>query len=496
MKLTKGPKANVNYLAKVVKIEHFKPHTDPEVNKLKCCVIDGFNIICGIDSEPGLYIYFPTACCLNPDFLRYANLYRHTELNADPEQSGMFDDNGRVKAIKLRGELSEGFILPAVMLENYVLSVTNVPLTCVEGTEFDVVEHDGKIFWINKKYIPKHAQGQSGMSNGKTAKQPKGLDKIIENQFRFHYDTTLIKKCPNVIKPTDIISITEKVHGTSGISAYVLCKQPLNWKQKLAKWLTGEEFNKYDYLYSSRTVIKNQYYNKNVSNGYYGVDVWKYADDIIRPWLQKGMTVYYEIVGFLPNGGYIQKDYDYGCIPPIDNYIYGVHYKVLVYRVTMTNVAGNVHEFSAREVQQWCHHTGLIPVTEYFYGKASDLYPDLNSNEHWNENFMQRLANDKAFHMEEDSPTCDNKVPHEGIVIKIENMKSEAFKLKCFKFLDKEGKLLDKGEVNIEDVGDTYFITSFTGKGDINTMVAASDLTETAIKSYKKKYPTYTINKN
>lgn len=44
-----------------------------------------------------------------------------------------------------------------------------------------------------------------------------------------------------------------------------------------------------------------------------------------------------------------------------------------------------------------------------------------------------------------------NKVPHEGVVIKIENMKSEAFKLKCFKFLDKEGKALDKGESNIED---------------------------------------------
>ena len=82
MKLIVGPKANVNYLAKVVKIEHFKPHTDPEVTRLKCCVIDGFNIICGIDSEPGLYVYFPTACCLNPDFLRFANLYRHKELNA------------------------------------------------------------------------------------------------------------------------------------------------------------------------------------------------------------------------------------------------------------------------------------------------------------------------------------------------------------------------------------------------------------------------------
>jgi hypothetical protein len=53
--------------------------------------------------------------------------------------------------------------------------------------------------------------------------------------------------------------------------------------------------------------------------------------------------------------------------------------------------------------------------------------------------------------MEENSPTCENEVPHEGVVIKVENMKSEAFKLKCFKFLDKEGKSLDKGETNIED---------------------------------------------
>ena len=474
MRLIVGPKANKNYLAKVVKIEHFKPHTDPEVNKLKCCVIDGFNIICGIDSQPGWYIYFPTACCLNPDLLRYASLYRHKELNNNPDQSGMFDDNGRVKAIKLRGELSEGFILPAVMLENYILSVTNISISLNKEIEFDCVEHEGKSFWINKKYIPKNTR-TPGMPNlgGKVSKKVKGLDKIIENQFRFHYDTTLIKKCPNVVKPTDIISITEKVHGTSGISAYVLCKKPLSWKEKIAKWLTGEEFNQYDYVYASRSVIKNQYYNKNVGNGFYGVDVWKYADDVIRPWLQKGMTAYYEILGFLPNGGYIQKGYDYGCIQPTTTnkfpegeyrahyianadgshtkYEHGVHFKVLVYRITMTNTAGNLHEFSAREVQQWCHYAGLTPVNEYFYGKASDLYPDLNPNEHWNENFLQRLANDKNFYMEENSPTCLNEVPHEGIVIKIENMKSEAFKLKCFRFLDKEGKSLDKGESNIED---------------------------------------------
>ena len=189
MKLIVGPKANINYLAKIVKIEHFKPHTDPEVTRLKCCVVDGFNIICGIDSEPGLYVYFPTACCLNPDFLRYANLYRHKELNNDPEYSGMFDDNGRVKAIRLRGELSEGFILPAIMLENYIVSVTNVNYEAEEGIEFDSVEHEGKTFWINKKYIPKNTRtpGMPG-SGSSRSKQPKGLDKLIENQFRFHYD--------------------------------------------------------------------------------------------------------------------------------------------------------------------------------------------------------------------------------------------------------------------------------------------------------------------
>ena len=290
MKLIISKNGNVNYLAKVVKIENFKPHSDPEVTRLKCCTIDGFNIICSIDSEPGWYVYFPTACCLNPDFLKYANLYKHKELNADAEQSGMFEDNGRVKAIRLRGELSEGFIIPATILENYLLSVTNVSIDLTTSCEFDSIEHNNKTFWINKKYVPKETRTPGKPGSRTKNKQPKGLDKIIEDQFRFHYTTTLIKKCPHVIQPFDIISITEKIHGTSGISARVLCKQPLNWKQKIAKWLTGEEFNIYDYIYSSRTVIKNKYYNKEASSGFYGVDVWKYAHEVVKPYLQKGMT--------------------------------------------------------------------------------------------------------------------------------------------------------------------------------------------------------------
>ena len=209
----------------------------------------------------------------------------------------------------------------------------------------------------------------------------------------------------------------------------------------------------YDYIYASRTVIKNRFFNKKASDGFYGVDVWKYADEVLKPLLQKGMTIYYEIIGFLPNGGYIQKNYDYGYMPPKEGekYEHKKHFGIAVYRITLTNPDGHVHEFSAREVQQWCYQMGIPPVREFYYGFAKDLYPDINTEEHWNENFLQRLANDKEFYMECNSPICSNKVPHEGLVIKIENMRSEAFKLKCFKFLDAEGKALDKGESNIED---------------------------------------------
>ena len=122
MILAQSKHANPNYLAKVVDIKEFHAHPDPEVLRLKCCVVDGYNIIVSISEEPGLFVYFPTSCTINPHLLTYLNLYRHKEKNANPELSGMFEDNGRVKAIKLRGALSEGFMIPFQDLNNFLIS--------------------------------------------------------------------------------------------------------------------------------------------------------------------------------------------------------------------------------------------------------------------------------------------------------------------------------------------------------------------------------------
>lgn len=181
--------------------------------------------------------------------------------------------------------------------------------------------------------------------------------------------------------------------------------------------------------------------------------MWGEAHKVLQPFLTKGLTLYYEIIGWLPTGGAIQsmggKAYDYGYDMPIYDpttpYKYNVHFGIRVYRITYTNPDGIVYEFSARQVQQWCKDKGLTPVTELYYG-----YPDISVSEHWNENFIQRLAEDKNFFMEELSPECHNDVPHESIVIRIEDGLSGAYKLKCNRFLFAESKALDKGEVDIE----------------------------------------------
>lgn len=452
MKLLVSKESDVNYLAKIVNIKEFTKHPDPEVQRLKCCQVDGFNIITGIDSEPGFYVYFPVMSQINSQFLNYNNLFRNKDLNADPEAKvGYFSDNGKVTIIKLKGVVSEGFLISLQSLQNFIIDNFNIELDVNDNVEFDTIEHEGKSFKIVKKYKISQTSG-SGSSSNKTSKSTKKFNRLVEGQFRFHYETTVIRKCPWVINPNDLIHISEKVHGTSFISANVLCKTPLNLVQKVCKFLTKENMYKYDNIYSSRKVIQNKNYNKNLGVGYYSCDVYGEANKVIEPLLDKGMTIYAEILGYTPSGSYIQKNYDYGYICPNDGkYEYNVNFGIRVYRITLTNVDGIVHEFSTQEVQIWSKNHNLQPVKEFYYGKAGDLYPEIKDSENWNTDFIEKLANDTNFYMEKLSPSCKNKVPHEGIVIKVENMKSMAFKLKCFAFLDKEQKNLDKGIDNIED---------------------------------------------
>ena len=449
-------KANINYLAKIVNIKEFSKHPNPEVTKMKVAHIGGYSISVGINEPEGFYIYFPTMSQIHSELLEYLNLYAKPELNRDATaRPGFFGKNGRVKAIKLKGYPSEGFLLPYESLNAWVIDSVNQQLPEPEdGLEFDEISDGNKSFWICRKYIVQ--QQRSSHPYDKRSRYDKNLkkfDKLVENQFRFHYETEMLRRNPNVIRSSDLIQISSKWHGTSAISAYILCNKPLNWKEKIAKWLTKYTFPIYDYIYASRKVIKNQYINPKVNNGYYGSDDFRvFANNYLKPYLTKGLTLYYEIVGYTTDNKYIQKEFDYGCRPMKlgESYTEGIHYKIYIYRITSTNVDGIVQEFSAKAVQNWCAKNGLRAVNEFYYGYAKDLYPDLDTENHWCENFLERLANDKNFFMEERSPECANNVPHEGVVIRVENNVARAFKLKCFKFL--QGVDERNADLGIEDM--------------------------------------------
>ena len=187
--------------------------------------------------------------------------------------------------------------------------------------------------------------------------------------------------------------------------------------------------------------------------GYYGNDgIQIETHEVLNLYLDKGLLFYYELVGFMTT--VLQFIYwwctnGYGCVPPAEGepYTYGKHYDILIYRITFTNPDGVIHEFSAHEVQLWCKQRGLHAVKELYWGFAKDLYPDLDIHaDDWATQFCHRIKTDQGrFYMELDSPDCQNKVPHEGVVIRIDDGKQAAFKVKSFRFLHKEDADYEKG---------------------------------------------------
>lgn len=344
-------------------------------------------------------------------------------------KSGFFEANCRVRAIKLRGEYSLGFIIPIAELETFV----NGKFEYTIGDEFDAI---GDIIML-EKYIVKQKETQ-GMRNGKIEKR---ISRIVENQFRFHIDTDNLRRCSSEISPDDIISITYKYHGTSAIYANVLTRRELSFFERIAKRFgVNVVDSEYDILYSSRKVVKNEYETKD-KKGFYDSDIWGEVKKELFNLIPKGYTIYGEIVGFTPTEKEIQPQYDYGCAH--------LSHKFLVYRITFTNIDGNVFELSTPQINAFCEKQGMTPVKLFYYGRAGDFDQTLDENYHWNENFIKRL--EEKF-TEKKCEICFNDVIEEGVVIRKENhpFSFEAYKLKSFGFMEYETKMMDSGNVDIE----------------------------------------------
>ena len=497
---------NKEYSASIVRIGELIPIEGSDF--LAKTVVDGEDIVIRKDEVKtgDIMIYARIETTLNSDFLRSNNLYELSERerndNFQEVQSlldsgkgdeakrkvGFFNKHGRVKMIKLRGCPSKGFLFSKDALVKWKPELENINLEDYIDSipYFDSIE--GKLFI--KVYVPwTPVRKDNVWSKKRNRKEPK-FDILIPGQFQLHYDTVSITKEIKQFSPSDKVSISVKLHGTSICIGNVLIKKPIKFdiaerllrktkfktidnlleksksskshylkdflRKKSDKIKSGirENFNVgYGVVYSSRNVIKNQYINRKVNGGFYGTDVWADYYKLLKNLIPKGYELFGEIVGYVSGSQtYIQKGYDYGCKPGEN--------KLMIYRVSIQE-GDKKRELDVSEVLKFSkelvknnpylkdkiHHIDLL-----WNGTLHNLYPEVPIDENWHGNILQCLKDDKKnFGMELNEPLCKSKIPREGIVIrKDKDPICEAFKLKCSNFLLLEGKAIDRGEVDIE----------------------------------------------
>jgi hypothetical protein len=296
---------NINYSAQIVQIKNIIPLE--KCDNIVGTSINGCHVIISKDVKIGdIGIFFPVESKLSPDYLRGNNLYRDKTLNLDQTKSSFFELNGRIRAIKLRGNKSEGLFMPTSSLYAIPNLILDEDIRDFIGQSFD---HINGVKVCEKYTIPIRTQGQHN-KQGKKAK----VSKIVPDQFRFHADTEQLGRNLDKFDLDTPIQISVKVHGTSAIASHILCNKKLNIFQKLLlKSGLNLQTTYYDYIHASRKVIKNDDINK--TQHYYNEDIWKKGADSLKEFLEKGMTIYFEIVGYLSDNSFVQKGYDYNCVP-------------------------------------------------------------------------------------------------------------------------------------------------------------------------------------
>lgn len=436
---------SVNYVCTVVEITEKALYPIEGADKIQRVVIQGNDVVCSKEVKVGdKMLYFTSGTRLNEDYCKFNNLLDKSELNNDPTIRGFISyKQFRVKAIKLRGIISNGMLMPLSSLSIWLNPQERYGALKV-GDEFTDIEVDGTNYSVCEKYFVPVRNSNPG---GKAPKKSVKISRLVEDQFYLHNDTENLRKNIHKLHPGDIIGIHYKKHGSSAVYGNVLVKKNLKWYEKLLRYIgVNIEDTEYDIVYSSRKVVKNGYFNPNSGEGFYGEDIWGIVAKEIGHLIPKNFTIYGEILGYTPSGSPIQGAYDYGCKE-------GEH-KFYVYKISVVNPDGQVIYLTDKQIEEFCEKRGLLyKDTFIYYGKAINYFSNpithAGSVKLWREDFIKHL---EYIHNEKDCYMCTNKVPEEGIILRIENMyEYEAYKLKSKRFILGESEAQEKGETNLED---------------------------------------------
>ena len=375
------------YCGYITRLKNVRKHSNADRLQLADCF--GNTVIVGLEYTEGqLGVYFPVDGQLSVEFCTANDLVRRKDENGNPAGGYLDPEKRNIKAMKLRGEKSDGLFMPLTALANFT-TVSDLKegdtITVLNGVE------------ICKKYIPK--RNRSGEWHGGSKGRKTKVD--FCPTFAQHVDTEQLAYNLSAFKAGDVVELTLKMHGTSGRTGYLPLRKekPLNWFQKLFK-KHPDIYYEYGYVTGTRRVVLDNTHD----GGYYDDNSFRLRmAEKFEGKLRKGETVYYEIVGFVndqipimssvknskisdkaftkqygeetvfsygcdPNGEW--EETQYSAAPDILDFDKTIppRCQVYVYRMTMTNEDGDVIEYSPEQMRMRCDQMGVkyVPVFEKF----------------------------------------------------------------------------------------------------------------------------------
>jgi len=385
------------------------------LNSLLCLV--------GLEAQDGdIMIYFDSNLCLSPEYLKANNLYSNPEMNADSSKKGYFGSNGRVKAQRFRGEVSNGYVadLSSITAIDAVRNSTHGncdmflrDALCL-GVEFT---HVGGVK-ICEKYVPQCRLRKYTRAGNSRVKR----NAVDSDIFWKHWDTKQLMREKHRIPP-GMVYIEEKIHGTSGRTGRVLCRTNRPWWKF---WVPKEEWRvvsgtrRTDCISAHMSQERHEIHKKLAAH------------------LRKGEQLYYEIYGFTHTGRCVQSGFSYGCEP--------CQYRVMLYRVTITTPDGFCVDLPREAVYRRAEELGLE--------KPCVLWSTYYNGVDFGEETGWISLEDMAKMYSEGMSEIDPGTLREGIVVWFMNNQGQwdCLKYKNEEFLICESRERDRGINDVEDI--------------------------------------------
>ncbi len=427
-----------NYSATVIRV----PKVRKAENSDRLYVIDvmGMTAIVGdswVGREGELAVVFPAEVQLSHEYMHGNNLYRDKELNQNKSEAGYIETDRRVRAMKLRGNISNGLVMPLTSLVDGLRVAPEVS----EGDVFDTVEG---IELCRKYVVPVKASSAQNRADSKIKKAFKRVDNTF---LPAHFETGQWLREQHHVQPHEEVIITQKLHGTSCRIANTIVKRELKWHERLAQKLGIKVAEHgYDLVGGSRKVIKDP--NNPNQKHHYKFDIWSDALKMYGDRLPKNIVVYGELVGFVPGGGPIQQGHTYDEVPD--------DYHLYVYRVAIITEDGGLYDLSWDAVRDFCQRHGFdhVPELDRMPKTVFDVM-DFNEVNFYEVDQEHRAVKGEQLYTDQPVPLSEGGTgADEGIAIRVERgLTPEIYKYKNKSFYLFESQELDTGEADLESHG-------------------------------------------